>query len=109
MPEMTDLWWKVDEHADIVALGEEIAALLEARVAPFLDSLRSQDQMGAYLLKGHWLGLSDDQTVVTQALWLSKQGQRDKARKAMLDALKEHAGRPGEFMLRQSLKRLGSS
>lgn len=49
MPSRCDLWWKVESHTDVVALGLEVATALRDFALPFFERIRTAEQFNSLL------------------------------------------------------------
>jgi hypothetical protein len=106
MPEKHDHWWSVDETTDVPKLGEGIAKVLRTAALPFLDALRTPEQLSAYLAVGHWVGIPEVQLEIARALYLHCNGESQAAMDALKTTLNAISGKPGDAMVRGVLQDL---
>ena len=106
LPERRERWWSVDDTTDVRDLGEEVAGVLETAAIPFLDSLRTRQQLSTYLEGGRRVGIPDLQLQLARCLLMYCNGERLAALEALRSLLKAVSGKPGDYMIRSVLEGL---
>jgi hypothetical protein len=110
MPSRCDLWWKVDERTDLAKLGREVASSLEEIALPFLDVVRTPEQLYAAVLSDSSVtGLTEAQLVLVRATLAVQLGDKATARALLDDALDKYRGKPFETTVQQTVALLRPS
>jgi hypothetical protein len=101
MPSRRDHWWKVDSRTDVIRLGADVAADLEAYAVPFLEKLRTPARFNSVVLAEDCVtGLSEGQALLVRATLSVQLDNEPAARKYLKDALGQYKGRPFEQTVR---------
>jgi hypothetical protein len=107
MPSRCDLWWKVEAHTDVVALGLEVAAALRDYALPFFERIRTAEQFNSLLLSDQPIaGVTAAQRPLIGATLAVRLGQNAEAQRMLCAALDAHRGKPFESTVRTVAKQL---
>jgi hypothetical protein len=107
MPSRCDLWWKVDAHTDVIALGLEVATAVRDYALPFFERIRTAEQFNVLLLGDQPIpGVTAAQRPLVGATLAVRLGQKVEAQRLLSAALDVHRGKPFESTVRAVAKQL---
>lgn len=107
MPGHRDLWWEVDETADIAKLGEQVTATVQDYAVPWFQKLATRkDLIDAVEDAPRALGIFPAQVPLVLAIFAAEDGDLMRARSILGSALGDSRGKPFEQAVRRVADRL---
>lgn len=108
MPAQRDLWWDIDENADVAKIGADVAEALQNHAVPWLERLSTRNELRAAVERQpSLLGIYEAHRPLVLAIFTAEDGDLSRAQLILEGALDDSRRKVPEVLIRRVASRWG--